>query len=111
MNKNIELVVANLKLPRERTLSDLYHSRSSNDIFYHNHPKTFYRQLYFETFGNILNCIKDRLNQKDYQIYVCLQEIVYVYLNVFKEQDWANDLQIVIQNYDVNEHDVPSLKT
>ena len=111
MNENIELVIANLKLPRERKLSDLYNSQSSNDIFYHNHPKTFYRQLYFKTFGNILNCIKDRLNQKDYQIYACLQEIVYVYLKDFKEQDWENDLQIVIQKYDVNEHDVPFLKT
>ena len=111
MNKNIELVVANRKLPRERNLPDLHHSQSSNDIFYHNHPKTFYCQLYFKTFGNILNYIKDRLNQKDYQIYVCLQEIVHVYLKVFKEQDSENDLQLVIQKYDANEHDVPSLKT
>ena len=55
-----------------------------------------------------MNCIKDRFNQTDYQIYAHLQEIL---IKVFKEQDWENDLQIVIQNYGINEFDVPSLKT
>ena len=40
------------------------------------------------------------------QIYVHLQEIL---IKAFKEQDWENDLQIVIQNYGVNEFDVLSL--
>ena len=43
----------------------------------------------------------------DYQIYVDLQEIL---IKVIKEQDWEDDLQIVIQNYDVNKFDVPLLK-
>ena len=47
MNKKAELDVADLKLP-----------------------------LYFETFDNIINCIKDRFNQTDYQIHVHLQEIL-----------------------------------
>ena len=64
--------------------------------------------MYFETFDNIINCIKDRFNQADYQIYVHLQEIL---IKAFKEQDWENDLQIVIQNNGVNEFHVPSLKT
>ena len=63
--------------------------------------------MYFETFDNI-NCIKDCFNQTDYQIYVDLQEIL---MKAFKEQNWEYDLQIVIQNYSVNEFDVPSLKT
>ena len=64
--------------------------------------------MYFETFDNIINCIKDRFNQADYQIYVHIQEI---FMKAFKEQDWEDDLQIVIQNHGVNECDVPSLKT
>ena len=36
-----------------------------------------------------------------------LQEI---FKKAFKEQDWKDDLQIVIQNYGVNEFDVPLLK-
>ena len=63
--------------------------------------------MYFETFGNIINRIKDRYNQTNYQINVHLQEIL---IRVFKEQGWEDDLQIIIQNYDVNESDVPSLK-
>ena len=40
-----------------------------------------YRQLYFETFDNMINCIKDRFNQTDYKIYEHLQEIL---INAFK---------------------------
>ena len=36
------------------------------------------------------------------------QEIL---IKAFKKQDWESDLQIVIQNFGVNESDVPSLKT
>ena len=64
--------------------------------------------MYFETFENIINSIKDRLNQTDYQIYVHIQEI---FIKAFKEQDWEDDLQIVIQSYDVNKFNVPLLKT
>ena len=63
---------------------------------------------YFETFDNI-NCIKDLFNQTDYQIYIHLQEFL---MKAFKEQNQEdNVLQIVIQNYGVNESHVPSLKT
>ena len=40
-----------------------------------------YRQLYFETFDNMINCIKGRFNQTDYKIYEHLQEIL---INAFK---------------------------
>ena len=43
----------------------------------------------FETFDNIINCIKNRFNQTDNQIYVHLQEIS---IKTFKEQDWEDDL-------------------
>ena len=40
------------KLPCKRKLPDFYHSQSSNDTFYQNHPKKFYRQLYFDSYTN-----------------------------------------------------------
>ena len=46
------------------------------------------------------NYIKDRFNQTDHQIFAHLQEIL---VKAFKEQDWKDDFQIVIQNYGVNE--------
>ena len=46
MNKKTELDVEDPKLPRKRKLLDFYHSQSSNDSFYHDHPKNF-----------IVNCI------------------------------------------------------
>ena len=76
-------------------------------VFYHDHPKKFYHKLQFETFDNITNCIKDRFNQTDYQIYVHLQEIL---IKAFKEKTWKNNLQMVIQICGVNDFDVPSLK-
>ena len=94
--------------PEAATLYDFYHSQSSNDSFYHDHLKHFYHQLYFETFHNIINRIKDRFNHADYQIFVHLQEI---FIKAFKEQNWEDDFQIVIQNCCVDEFDVPSLKT
>ena len=57
-------------------IPDFYHSQSLNDSFYHDYPKIIHRrQLYFETFDNIINCIKGRFNQIDYHIYVHIQEI------------------------------------
>ena len=63
--------------------------------------------MYYETFNNIINCIKDRFSQRDYQIYVHLHEIL---IKTFKKQDFGDDLQIVIENHAVNEFDGPSLK-
>ena len=34
-----------------------------------------------------------------------------IFIKAFKEQDWEDDLQIVMQNYVASELDVPSLKT
>ena len=70
--------------------------------------KKIYRELFFETFNNIINSIKDRFNQSDYPIFVHLQEIL---IQAFKEQDWEDDLQIVVRNVGTNEFDVSSLKT
>ena len=44
----------------------------------------------------------------DYQVHVHLQETL---IKGFTEQDWKNDLHIVIQNCGANEFDVPLLKT
>ena len=54
MNKETEQDVAYPKLPRKRKLPNFYHFQSLNDSLYHDHPKKSYRQLYFETFDNIL---------------------------------------------------------
>ena len=70
--------------------------------------KKMHCQLYFVTFDKIINSIKDRFHLTDDQIYVHLREIL---IKPFKEQDWEDDLQIVLQNYGANEFDVLSLKT
>ena len=37
--------------------------------------KKYYPHLYFVTFDNVINCIKYRFNQTDYQIYVHHQDV------------------------------------
>ena len=56
--------------------------QSSNDSFCYDHPQKINRELYFEIIYNIINCIRDRFSQKNYQIYVHLQEI---FVKAFKE--------------------------
>ena len=60
--------------------------------------KKIHCKLYFETFDNIINYIRDRFNQANYQICVHLQEI---FIKPFNKQDGEGDLQTVIQNYRV----------
>ena len=67
---NMIVDVVDLKLPRKRKLPDFHYSQSSDARFYDDHPKKNYRQLYFETFDNIINFMKDCFNQTNYQIYV-----------------------------------------
>ena len=58
--KKTELDVADGKLSRKRKLPDFFHQLNSNSLsFYHDLSKDFYRQLYFETLGNVINCIKN----------------------------------------------------
>ena len=101
--------MANPKLAPKRKLPDFYHSQSSNDSFYHDHPKNICRELYFEAFNNIINCIKDHFNQTDYQIYVNLPKLL---IASFKKllKDWEDDFHIIKQNYGVNEFYVLLLK-
>ena len=67
-----------------------------------------YKNLCIKISDNIINCIKDRFNQTDHQIYVHLQEIL---IKAFKEHNWEDHFQIVTQNYGIDEFAVPSLKT
>ena len=65
LNFHYSSVVDLAKLPRKGKLPNFHYSQSPNDSFFHDYPQKIYCQLYFETFDNIINCIKDHFNQTD----------------------------------------------
>ena len=99
-----QLGVADAKLPRKRKVPDYFHRTHNPQETYHFHdsPKAFYRQLFFEAFDLVIGCIKQRFDQPDFKIYVDLQESL---LKSIKGESWENNLHSVCQfyNQDVNE--------
>ena len=43
--------------------------------YYHPEAKDRYRQIYFEAFDLVVNCVQRRFDQPDFQTYVHLQEV------------------------------------
>lgn len=81
MEVRLQAAVSTFQFLFKESYVILYY-QSSNDSFYYDDPKKVNRELYFEIIYNIINCIRDRFSQKNYQIYVHLQEI---FVKAFKE--------------------------
>ena len=79
--QGVKAVVSTFQFLFKESYVILYY-QSSNDSFYYDDPKKVNRELYFEIICNIMNCIRDRFSQTNYQIYVHLQEI---FVKAFKE--------------------------
>ena len=79
--QGVKAVVSTFQFLFKESYVILYY-QSSNDSFYYDDPKKVNRELYFEIIYNIMNCIRDRFSQTNYQIYVHLQEI---FVKAFKE--------------------------
>ena len=79
--QGVKTVVSTFQFLFKESYVILYY-QSSNDSFYYDDPKKVNRELYFEIIYNIMNCIRDRFSQTNYQIYVHLQEI---FVKAFKE--------------------------
>lgn len=78
-----------------------------SDGHHHNHPKAFYRQIYYEAVDLMINCIEDRFNQPGYRIY---QQLEAILLKSCKSEDIENDLQEVCKFYQ-DDFDVRVLQT
>ena len=62
-------------LPRQHKRPKRYDDGLSSGTF-HDSPKSYYRQLYYEAIDNIVSCLNDRFDQPGYRIYSNLEQLL-----------------------------------
>ena len=72
--------VSDPSLPRKRKilkrLEDCFGYGTSDTSHFPDTPKSHYRCIYLDVLDNVIQCIKDRFNQPDFQKYMNLQELL-----------------------------------
>ena len=79
------------ELPRQRKQPRRYEVGLSTGDF-HQEPKAYYRQLYFEAIDVIVNCIKTRFDQPGYKIY---SSLVTLLIKACNKEELDHDLEVV----------------
>lgn len=87
MSESLE--VENAQVPRKRKLPKRYDDGLAEAEF-HNDPKLYYRQHYFEAIDLAINCIQGRFQQPGYQIYSNLEQLL---LKASQGQDYASEFE------------------
>ena len=86
------------KLPRTKKapkkIEECIGGRSAPE--YHNDEVSYYRQIYFDALDYIINSIKDRFEQPEYQIYVNLENLL---LKAAYEEDFEHEFIQVVTFY------------
>ena len=93
-------------LPRKRKMPDYFGRQNADTHHFHQIPKDFYRQIHFETFDCIINCIERRFDQSDFKIYVHLQELI---VKAIKGEGWDEEVKVVTDFFGLD-FDETSLK-
>ena len=52
-----------------------FESGERESYLYHENPGDKYKQVYYEATDRVIACIRERFEQKDYQVYAKMQEI------------------------------------
>ena len=88
-------------LPRQRKRPRRFEEGTSQG-FYHDTPKDYYRQYYFEAIDVLVNCIQERFDQPGYKVYVRLESLL---IKACKNEDFEEELKFVCDFYkeDLNE--------
>ena len=63
------------QLPRKRRAPKWYETGLAEAEF-HEDPKAYYRQHYYEAFDLVINCIKERFDQPGYEVYCKLEKLL-----------------------------------
>ena len=63
---------------------------------HHNSVKEHYRQPYFDVLDMMINCIKDRFQQKDYQMYVNCEQLLF---KAAQRKGFNEEVDLVAQFY------------
>ncbi len=90
-----QLDVGEPQLPRRRRLPRRLDDGLSAAEF-HDSPKIFYRQQYFEAIDLIVNCVDDRFKQDGYRVYQSLESLLS---KACKQEDLTSDLDVVCDFY------------
>ena len=89
------LDISGPQLPRQRKQPKRYDDGLSAGDF-HQNPKDYYRQYYFEAIDLIINCIQDRFDQPGYKIY---SSLVSLLIRGCKQEELDDDLKAVCTFY------------
>ena len=63
---------------------------------FHDDPKSFYIQQYYEALDPMVSCIDDRFNQPGYRIYTSLQSLLS---KACKQENLVSDLDAICEFY------------
>ena len=87
------------KLPRNRrqpkTMTDYFGYGNGAETMY-TCPKDYYRKQYYEAVDAAINCIEDRFDQEDFQMYGLLEQVL---LRAAKGESYEDELTKVIEFY------------
>ena len=84
----VDLDVDDVKLLRKRKVPSRFESSERESYHYHENPEDKYKQVYYEAFDRVIACIRERFEQKDYQMYAKMQEIL---LSAVHKQECSED--------------------
>lgn len=93
------------RLPRQRKRPRRYEEGTSDGDF-HETPKQYFRQHYFEAIDLIVNCIQDRFDQPGYKVYSTLESLL---VKACKQEEFEDDLETVCTFYK-DDFDKPILR-
>ena len=86
-------------LPRKRrqpkTMTD-YFGYGTGDETVYSCPKDYYRRQYFEAFDNVINCIEERFDQEDFQMYASMEHVL---LQATKGETYVEELREIVEFY------------
>ena len=84
-------------LPRKRKIVDyLGMPGNAQNQHFHDAPKDKYKQIFFEVIDLAIACIKDRFDQKDFKIYVNIQETL---IKAIQQKDWEDNVIAILNAF------------
>ena len=72
----MDLDVDDAQVSRKRKVPSRFGSGDRESYHSHENPGDKYKQVYYEAFDRVIACIRERFEQKDYQVYAKMQKIL-----------------------------------
>ena len=83
------------EVPRQRKMPKRYDDGLATGIF-HDSPKLYYRQLYYEAIDNIVNGLRNRFEQPGYKVYCNLEQLL---TKACQGKDFEEEFQFICTFY------------